>query len=176
MRGLSVVAALLTWLGLFGVSTTSLAAEPAGSAVSLSIGYLEALSNHDSIYIQGATAVFASDNMFLGMNAEGPVVWKSLYPVVVTKWMMHNRYDRYNIDNRMNTQGFLLAAGMGHGFDAWESTVRPFAGSVNALFSAELVARDKKEVAGSFPNGRTYLVKTNSWSGTVSAGFVVGIR
>jgi len=216
-RGLSVVATLLPFLSLPFAATSALAAAQAGRAVSLSIGYLEALNKHDSFYIQGATAVNSADNMFLGIVTEGPPVWKSLYPLVVAKWMMHNRYERYHINNRINTEGFLLGAGFGYGFDAWESTVRlqavagywwetvqadfrdlfpdaqvfeinnneptvslggslafPFAGRVNALFSCELVARDKKEVMGYFPNGRWYRLETNSISGTVSVGFVAG--
>lgn len=125
VRGFRVVATLAPFLCLLLVYPRHVyGAAPAGNAVSVTIGYLEALSNHDSFYIQGATAVFASDNMFLGVVAEAPTFWKSLYPVVVTKWMMHNRYARYHIDNRINTQGFLLCAGLGYGFDAWQSTVR----------------------------------------------------
>jgi hypothetical protein len=100
-------------------------AECAGGSVSVTVGYLSALGNHNTISVQGITPTFASDNIFVGATVEAPQLWKAFYPLVATKWFFGNRYSiDEQIENHIGTNGVFVYGGVGYGLDAWQATLR----------------------------------------------------
>lgn len=113
------------WLLLLVSLADARAAEPAGRSIGITVGYLSALNEHTNIFAQGLTTSFASDNIFIGGFAEAPVFWKEMYPFVVAKWMLDNRYEHdEDITQYFYQRGFLAGVGLGYGVRAWEATLR----------------------------------------------------
>jgi hypothetical protein len=101
------------------------AAEPAGKSVSVTVGYLTTLGDQpNTIFVQGVYPTWSSDNIFLGLSAEGPTFWGSLYPLASIKWMFRNRYGDKPQYRHIDTHGILLGGGFGYGLDAWQATLR----------------------------------------------------
>jgi hypothetical protein len=120
---------LLIALAIAGVSFDSSesfsAAKPAGSSISLSVGYLSAWHDHNNFFVQGASnGTFASDNKLLAVTGETPTLWKSMYLVAATRWQIGNRYDTNVYTNHLSTTGAMVCAGLGYSLRAWESTLR----------------------------------------------------
>lgn len=124
LRVLSVIAASSCFVSFPLTASPAAAAAPAGNAISITVGYLGAWKEHNNFFVEGSSTTFASDNKFLGAMAEGPALWKSIYPVVAAKWLIDNRYDTNLYENHLSTSGVLVCGGLGYGFRAWQSTLR----------------------------------------------------
>lgn len=122
-RWCSVIATILPVVP-FLIGAPVSAAKPAGQSVSLTVGYLSALQDHNTIWVQGQTSTFTSDNIFIGAMAEGPLLWKSVYPLAAAKWLFDNRYQTETFPGRIDARSFLVCAGIGCGLDAWQATLR----------------------------------------------------
>jgi hypothetical protein len=91
----------------------------------LSIGYFMPVGENTQFAVQWIDPTWPSDDVTLGLTAEGPALWKSLYPLVDLKWRYGNRYnDGEGYSRYIDAHGVILTGGLGYSFPVWQAVLR----------------------------------------------------